>query len=244
MKAFRLSPWLILALLASVMVIAGCERPYPQEPVPTPAPMNVPTQAPAVNEQAPDTGGVATPTLPAIINPEGTPVPDQALPGEPTLSPEEVTAQALVPTQAPPAEETAAAGAQPTAVPPAQPTAAAQTTSGGNVVYTVKSGDTLFSIGRVYNVNPYAIAAANNIPYPYIIYPGQQLVIPTGTPPPPGPTPIPPKPGVCRYYHTVKPGENLYRISLAYGVSMNAIAAANGITNYNLIYAGQTLCIP
>ena len=232
MKAFRLSPWFMLALLTIVVIIAGCERPYPQEPVPTPAPMNVPTQASVVIEQAPAAGDIATPTLPAVINPEGgTPAPEQPLPGEPTLSPAEVTAPALVPTVVPPAQPTA------------QPTAA-QTTSSGNVMYTVKSGDTLFSIGRVYNVNPYAIAAANNVPYPYIIYPGQQLVIPTGTTPLPGPTPVPPQPGTCRYYHTVKPGENLYRISLAYGVSMNAIAAANGITNYNLIYAGQTLCIP
>ena len=113
------------------------------------------------------------------------------------------------------------------------------------MVHTVKPGETLFSIAQLYGVNPYSIAAANNIPYPYIIYPGQQLIIPTGsTPPPPGPTPIPPKPGQCRYYHTVRPGQNLYRISLAYGVPMSTIAAANGIVNYNLIYAWQTLCIP
>ncbi len=30
--------------------------------------------------------------------------------------------------------------------------------------------------------------------------------------------------------HTVQPGENLFRISLRYGVSMAAIAARNGIT--------------
>ena len=115
-------------------------------------------------------------------------------------------------------------------------------------MHTVKPGETLFSIGRLYNVNPYAIAAANNIPYPYIIYPGQQLTITTGTtPPPPGtsPTPVPPpSSGTCRYYHLVRPGENLFRISMAYGVPMSTIAAANGIVNYNLIFAGQTLCIP
>ena len=44
--------------------------------------------------------------------------------------------------------------------------------------------------------------------------------------------------------HIVQPGENLFRISLRYGVSMSAIAAANGITNYNLIFAGQRLVIP
>ena len=46
------------------------------------------------------------------------------------------------------------------------------------------------------------------------------------------------------FYHRVLPGENLFRISMAYGVPMSTIAAANGIVNYNLIYAGQTLCIP
>ena len=44
--------------------------------------------------------------------------------------------------------------------------------------------------------------------------------------------------------HIVQPGENLFRISLRYGVSMSAIAAANGITNYNLIFVGQRLIIP
>lgn len=44
--------------------------------------------------------------------------------------------------------------------------------------------------------------------------------------------------------HLVQRGENLFRISLRYGVSMSAIAAANGITNFNLIYAGQRLVIP
>jgi LysM repeat protein len=97
----------------------------------------------------------------------------------------------------------------------------------------------LYSIGRQFGVSPYSIAAANNIPPPYIIYPGQVLVIPTsggGTPPPPG----------CSSgkTHTVKYGENLYRISLMYGTTVQAIAAANNIANPNVIFAGQVLCIP
>jgi LysM repeat protein len=47
-----------------------------------------------------------------------------------------------------------------------------------------------------------------------------------------------------RTTHVVQPGENLYRISLRYGRTMQAIAAANGISNYDLIYAGQVLIIP
>jgi hypothetical protein len=39
-------------------------------------------------------------------------------------------------------------------------------------------------------------------------------------------------------------GENLYRISLRYGVDMWTIANANGITDVHFIRTGQVLCIP
>ncbi len=48
----------------------------------------------------------------------------------------------------------------------------------------------------------------------------------------------------CNVYHQVVRGQNLFRISLRYGVSMQAIAAANGIADVSRIYAGQTLYIP
>lgn len=44
--------------------------------------------------------------------------------------------------------------------------------------------------------------------------------------------------------HVVQYGENLYRIALRYGVSTDALAQANGITNQARIFAGQTLVIP
>lgn len=44
--------------------------------------------------------------------------------------------------------------------------------------------------------------------------------------------------------HIVQPGENLYRISLAYGVDVKIIAQANNIANSALVYVGQTLIIP
>jgi LysM repeat protein len=44
--------------------------------------------------------------------------------------------------------------------------------------------------------------------------------------------------------HIVQYGENLYRIALHYGVSMDALAQANGITNQARIFAGQKLIIP
>ena len=44
--------------------------------------------------------------------------------------------------------------------------------------------------------------------------------------------------------HLVQPGENLFRIALRYGTTVQAIAAANGIADPTRIFAGQRLIIP
>ncbi len=44
--------------------------------------------------------------------------------------------------------------------------------------------------------------------------------------------------------YIVQPGDTLYRIARAFGVTPEAIAAANNIFNFNLIYVGQRLVIP
>lgn len=45
--------------------------------------------------------------------------------------------------------------------------------------YTVRWGDTLFSIARRFGANPWEIARANNLLYPNLIYAGQTLFIPS-----------------------------------------------------------------
>jgi LysM repeat protein len=44
--------------------------------------------------------------------------------------------------------------------------------------------------------------------------------------------------------HTIQAGENLFRIGLQYDVTTEELAAYNGITDVNSIYAGQVLRIP
>ncbi len=44
--------------------------------------------------------------------------------------------------------------------------------------------------------------------------------------------------------HVVQTGENLFRIALRYGMTVDTLAAANGIANPNFVYVGQTLVIP
>lgn len=44
--------------------------------------------------------------------------------------------------------------------------------------------------------------------------------------------------------HTVQSGENLFRIALRFGLTVDQLAAANGITDPTRIYVGQVLVIP
>lgn len=109
------------------------------------------------------------------------------------------------------------------------------------VVHVVQRGDTLYSIARRYGVTVQAVAQANGILNPNLIYVGQQLSIPGGTPSP-GPTPTPPP--TSGTVHVVAAGETLTRIALRYGVTVYAIVSANNLPNPNLIHVGQRLTIP
>jgi LysM repeat protein len=51
-------------------------------------------------------------------------------------------------------------------------------------------------------------------------------------------------PGTGACQHTVARGENLYRISLRYNTTVDALASANGIANINVIREGAVLNIP
>nr|HID12818.1 LysM domain-containing protein [Anaerolineae bacterium] len=65
---------------------------------------------------------------------------------------------------------------------------------------------------------------------------------PTPVPTTPAPTMVAPSTG--QITHVVQRGENLFRIALRYGTTVEAIANANGIANPARIYAGQVLLIP
>ena len=118
-------------------------------------------------------------------------------------------------------------------------------------VHRVRAGQSLMCIARAYGVRWQAIASYNGLVNPNLLYAGQALRIPNAY----GSNPAGPvcsrqcgggpAPGcACRLYHTVLPGQNLYRISSWYGVNMWRVARCNGILNLNRIYAGQRLCIP
>lgn len=116
--------------------------------------------------------------------------------------------------------------------------------------HVVRPGETLYAIGRAYATQPGAIATANGIANMNALPVGLQLAIPVApwSPIPPGPVAqrqfgAQPQP-TCRYQHTIIWGETLTVIAWHYSVNLWDIARANHIYNLNLIYAGQTLCIP
>ncbi|MCK4315978.1 MAG: LysM peptidoglycan-binding domain-containing protein [Anaerolineae bacterium] len=110
-------------------------------------------------------------------------------------------------------------------------------TSPSSGVYIVRRGENLFRIALRYGTTAQAIASANGIANPSLIYVGQTLTIPSsGTEPPSPPT------GDTTY--TVQPGDNLFRIALRYNISYLYLAQYNGIASPSNIYVGQVLRIP
>lgn len=96
--------------------------------------------------------------------------------------------------------------------------------------YTVRSGDTLSSIASKFGTSYQALASLNGISNPNLIYAGQVLRVNGSA-------------SAGSVYYTVRAGDNLSSIASRYGTSYQSIASLNGLTNPNLIYAGQTLKI-
>lgn len=95
--------------------------------------------------------------------------------------------------------------------------------------YTVKAGDTLSAIASKYGTTYQHLAQINGISNPNIIHVGQVIKI-DGTSNKSSPV-----------YYTVKSGDTLSGIASMYGTTYQHLAQINGISNPNVIYAGQKL---
>lgn len=118
--------------------------------------------------------------------------------------------------------------------------AASVSAQAASVIHVVSRGETLQTIAVRYGTTWQAIAAANGLANPNLIFAGQRLIIPTGAVTPP--TPVPPVTQTTLY--NVTWGDTLARIAGYYGTTWQTLATLNSLANANRIYAGQWLRAP
>ncbi|HVS54406.1 MAG TPA: LysM domain-containing protein [Opitutaceae bacterium] len=119
--------------------------------------------------------------------------------------------------------------------------------------YTVKSGDSLWSLANKNHIKVADLAAVNNLKTGTVLQPGQKLIIPGKTPSAPAASPSAATPATSaapaatakeEVKHTVKSGESLSTIAKTYGVKQGDIAVRNNISDPAKIRAGDVLVIP
>jgi LysM repeat protein len=210
---------LSLAVVAVIILISGCTKQQSTGPLPKP---QAAAGTPLATEEMPTLTPAAPGGSPAAVTPEAPASAPAA--GAVTATPSTGPSTAPQPAQ------------QPTTAPAVQPT---QAPSGGPTTHTVKPGEWLYSIARLYNVSPYALIQANPGINPNYLRPGQVLNIPGGGSP--APTPVP---GTCPSPYTVQLGDTVYSIARKCGKTPSAIITANNLFNPNFIFVGQKLQIP
>ncbi|MBA3945414.1 MAG: LysM peptidoglycan-binding domain-containing protein [Herpetosiphonaceae bacterium] len=114
-----------------------------------------------------------------------------------------------------------------------------------SVMHMIQVGETLSGLAVQFGIPEATIIQANGLADPNLIYGGQPLLIPNCGFLPAAPAAVAaPAATMVAGQHVVQAGETIWSISLQYGISQDAIARANSITNPGLIYAGQSLVIP
>ena len=199
-----------IGVLVALGLLAGCYRPAAPDVTPTPA-----------------GGGQAAPSTQDVLSTAAANSTQAARSVAGTA-----TATATISPVTPTPTSVPATSVPPTSPPP---TATATPSPTGRVTHTVQRGENLFRIALRYGTTVQAIASANGIANPNLIYVGQVLQISSssgGQPPADGTT------------YVVQAGDNLFRIALRFNLSYTYLAQYNGIANPSRIFVGQVLRIP
>jgi len=110
----------------------------------------------------------------------------------------------------------------------------------GWILITVGVNDTLYSVAERYKTTADNLSAGNCLTTT-LVNPGSTLYVP----PVPTVTVIPcGPPSSWVKAHTVKSGENLYRISLLYRTTVSLLQSANCMGSSTIIHVGQVLWVP
>jgi LysM repeat protein len=111
-------------------------------------------------------------------------------------------------------------------------------------VHTVAPGETLWGIAMANNLQTSAVATANGLSPDARVVAGTNLTIPA-----PGQTPTPPvnaapSAGTAGGGYRVQPGDTLSDIAARNGLSLSAVAAANGMRTDSWVIEGTSLRLP
>ena len=96
------------------------------------------------------------------------------------------------------------------------------------MAYRVVKGDTVYSIGRKYGVDPAAILHENGLTATSVLQVGQTLRIP-----------IPPD-----HLYQLQPKETLWRIAQRYGTTVELLMEINSITDATMLRTDQIIILP
>ncbi|HTE61547.1 MAG TPA: LysM peptidoglycan-binding domain-containing protein [Solirubrobacteraceae bacterium] len=124
--------------------------------------------------------------------------------------------------------------------------------------YTIQRGDTISGIAQRYGLTTQGLLDLNRLSRTSIIYPGQTIALsgssiaidpvssvtpgaaadPPSTPPTSAPAPV------INNSYVIKSGDTITSIAARFGVTVDAVLGANGLTRASIIYAGRALTIP
>lgn len=114
-------------------------------------------------------------------------------------------------------------------VPDRGPSGGVTVAAGGEISYTVRSGDSLWSLARRYSTTVDRIKQDNGL-RSETLQPGQTLTLRGGS--------------ASGAVYVVRRGDTLGRIAQRRGVSLGTLLAVNGLSRRSVIYPGQQIIIP
>jgi LysM repeat protein len=105
------------------------------------------------------------------------------------------------------------------------------------LTHRVTAGQNLWAIASQYNVRLGDLLWYNGLSEDTLLQPGQEITVrlAEGQAPPPTPTPI--------THHTVRAGQTLWDVALAYGLTLEQLLAYNDITANKILQIGEQLRI-
>lgn len=108
--------------------------------------------------------------------------------------------------------------------------------------YVVADGDTVSGIAERFGLATAEVLALNGLSWSSLIFPGQRLALPGGTPAStPAPSPAP-QPEITK--HIVVDGDTVSGIAAAYGLDVASVLSANGLGPSSLIFPGESIVLP